>query len=253
MGIFYIDTEYTNGNYYLGDIFEIAVLSESSGFLFHSYVNTQQQLPRYVSNMCNVTNTFIKNSPTFNEVMNDLIQFIKQEELNKVEKSITVLIAHGGYLFDYPLLITNCMRRSDSTTIEHSNFVEAMKHYIFIDSIQVLQRLGYKRTSLDVLKDNSNNSRIHSAAKDVTILRDIVKKYNVLCNITLSLSNTLQDILCYIQTKLPISINELCKFADEALSREDLETILHTYVNKKTALNAKQLCTIANMYFVKQL
>ena len=33
-----MDLEFTNGNYYLADILEIALLLEESGYAFHSYV-----------------------------------------------------------------------------------------------------------------------------------------------------------------------------------------------------------------------
>ena len=88
MGIFYMDTEYTNGNFYLGDIFEIAVLSESSGCIFHSYINIATTIPEYVQRLCNVTD--VTNSPSFPNVMNNLIRFINQEDVT--------IIAHGGYL-----------------------------------------------------------------------------------------------------------------------------------------------------------
>ena len=38
MGKFYLDLEFTNGNFYLADILELALLSEESGYAFHSYV-----------------------------------------------------------------------------------------------------------------------------------------------------------------------------------------------------------------------
>lgn len=245
-----MDTEYTNGNYYLGDIFEIALLSESSGYVFHSYINTRQHIPRYVKNLCNVTTTLVKRSPPFREVMNDLIQFIKREEEEEaVNTTRTVLIAHGGYLYDYPLLLTNYMRRNNNID-EYDSFVNAMEQYAFIDSIQVLQRRGYRKTSLDVLA-NIDDTRIHSAAKDVEILRDIVKKYKVCDDI--SSSYTIQDILRYIQTKLPIQINELYELAAEASSRECLENTLYRHAVKKTALNVKQISKIASMYFIRKL
>ena len=48
MNRFYLDTEYTNDNYYLGDMFEIAVLSERSGYIFHTYIKMSNKLPSYV-------------------------------------------------------------------------------------------------------------------------------------------------------------------------------------------------------------
>ena len=36
LGRFYLDLEFTNGNYYLSDILEIALVAEESGNTFHS-------------------------------------------------------------------------------------------------------------------------------------------------------------------------------------------------------------------------
>ena len=38
MGRFYLEMEFTNGNYYLVDILEIALLAEESRNVYHSYV-----------------------------------------------------------------------------------------------------------------------------------------------------------------------------------------------------------------------
>ena len=38
MGRFYLDMEFTNGNYYLVDILEKVLLAEESGNVYHSYV-----------------------------------------------------------------------------------------------------------------------------------------------------------------------------------------------------------------------
>ena len=39
MGKFYLNVEFKNGNYYLYDIVEIALIAEESGNDFHSYVS----------------------------------------------------------------------------------------------------------------------------------------------------------------------------------------------------------------------
>ena len=107
MGRFYLDTEYTNGNYYLGDIFEIAVLSEQSGYIFHTYIKIHNKLPSYVRKLCNITDTILEmRSEHFNDVMDDLIEFINQES----PRDDVIIIAHGGFLTDFPLLIVNCMK-----------------------------------------------------------------------------------------------------------------------------------------------
>ena len=45
--MFYLDMEFTNGNYYLADILELALVAEESGYVFHSYVLVLQG-PLYI-------------------------------------------------------------------------------------------------------------------------------------------------------------------------------------------------------------
>ena len=74
----------------------------------------------------------------------------------------TKIVAHGGYLSDFPLLLANCMKeRFDYTWFGKCEF---------IDSVKELQRLGYKRPGLDSL---SSPDRVHSAVGDVKLLRAI--------------------------------------------------------------------------------
>ena len=48
MGMYYLDLEFTNGNYYLVDILEIALVAEESGNVFHSYVKIHYSVPQCV-------------------------------------------------------------------------------------------------------------------------------------------------------------------------------------------------------------
>ena len=64
MGTFYLDLEFTNGNYYLADILEIALLSEESGNLLHSYVKIHYsipQLPQQVQQLTAITKIILSN------------------------------------------------------------------------------------------------------------------------------------------------------------------------------------------------
>ena len=60
MGRFYLDTEFNNGNYYLADIIEIALVAEESGNAFHSYVKIHDSIPRRVQQLTNITNKTLK-------------------------------------------------------------------------------------------------------------------------------------------------------------------------------------------------
>ena len=229
MGVFYLDTEFTNGNFYLGDIFEIACLSEDSGYIFHSYINIGHKIPDYLKGLCDVTDEKIKSSPSFCDTMNGLITFISTEERNPPTK----IIAHGGYLSDFPLLLVNCMK-------ENFNYTWFEKCE-FIDSVKELQRLGYKRPGLDSL---SSSNRIHSAAEDVELLREIAS--NLLPQ-SLNMYS-LRDIEQYMHDKMPVTITELRNLAADTTTSLYLEAVLYELAVTNTALNKKQAWKIAKYY-----
>ena len=55
MGRFYLGMEFTNGNYYLADIIEIALVAEDSGNTFHSYIRIHYSIPKRVKELMNIT------------------------------------------------------------------------------------------------------------------------------------------------------------------------------------------------------
>ena len=61
----------------------------------------------------------------------------------------------------------------------------------------------------------------------------------------------LDDILQYLNEKLPVSIPELYNLASEASSCQSLEATLRRYTSTKTALSNKQLCKIACKYYTE--
>ena len=61
MGRFYLDMEFTNGNYYLVDILEIALLAEESENIYHSYVKMNYSVPKQVQLLTGITNGTIEN------------------------------------------------------------------------------------------------------------------------------------------------------------------------------------------------
>ena len=60
LGRFYLDTEYTNGNYYQGDIFEIALVSEHTYRVFHQYIQIPYGLPKNVKRLCRVNDKMLR-------------------------------------------------------------------------------------------------------------------------------------------------------------------------------------------------
>ena len=111
MGKFYLDLEFTNGNCYLSDILEIALVPEDSGNTFHSYVPLHYSVPKRVQQLTGITNKTIKSlGLPLREVMNALVDF--HPEQVQSETTIHVIIAHGGYLHNFPILLANCMKHS---------------------------------------------------------------------------------------------------------------------------------------------
>ena len=53
---FYLDMEFTNGNYYLVDILEIVLFAEESGNVYHSYVKINYSVPKQVQLLTGITN-----------------------------------------------------------------------------------------------------------------------------------------------------------------------------------------------------
>ena len=239
MGIFYLDIEYTNGNYYLGDIFEIALLSDASGYTFHSYINIPiKSIPYYVRQLCNVNDNMIQSSQSFIHVIQSMFTFMENEEKNNKDNEKTIIIAHGGYLTDFPILFINCMKIGFDC--------EKLMNTYFIDSVQILQDKGFQNPGQGTFADT--DSRVHSALTDVLLTQKVVKTYINYRDI-ISHMYTYQDILKYIQKKLPISISDLFQLSRECRTVENYAIKLSQYVHRKSALNSKQLHNIAHKYF----
>ena len=52
--------EFTNGNYYLTDILEIAVVTEESGNTYHRYAKIHYSVPKLVQLLTGITNRLLK-------------------------------------------------------------------------------------------------------------------------------------------------------------------------------------------------
>ena len=137
--------EFTNGNYNLADILEIALVEGESGNVFHSYIHIHYSIPKRVRHLTGNTNRSIKTlGVPFRDVMNGLVEFLQHEQ-----SETTIIIAHGGYLHDFPILLASCMKHNCD------NF-GILAECMFVDSMQILQNGGYKRPGLDVLCEELN-------------------------------------------------------------------------------------------------
>ena len=238
---FYLDTEFTNGNYYRGDIFELALISEKTCRIFHQYIQIPYDIPTYVKRMCKVSDLKLKRKGVpFAYMLQRLIQFIKSET------DTPTIIAHGGYLFDFPLLFANCLKHNIDIT-------EEFKKYKFIDSIKVLKEFNIcKRHGLQSISENHYHQ--HSAVEDAKALMNVFTKqypYKEIIKQT-QLVYLANGILQILEEKLPVSINELHSIVSATYCIEHLIQKLEQYVYRKSALNRKQLVKVS-LYAYKYL
>ena len=131
MGKFYLNLEFKYGNYYLPDILEIALVAEESGYTFHSYVQIHCTVPKRVQQLTGITSKTIKSlGLPFREVMDGLVEFLHRDQAQS--ETIPVIIAHGGYLHDFSILLASCVKHNcDKFGI--------LTKCMFMDSMDVLQ------------------------------------------------------------------------------------------------------------------
>ena len=171
--------------------------------------------------------------------MNGLVEFLHNEQLQS--ETDPIIIAHGGYLHDFPILLTSCMKY---------NFHDfrILTECMFTDSMEILQHGGCRRPGLDTLcqeLDIKRNS--HSALGDAYILKTVCNKKSELLDHLYGY--TFKDIVSHLNGKLPIPIQKVFDLALKCSSYTELESILIPFVKKKTALNINQLCKIAYWYY----
>lgn len=238
MNKFHLDTEYTNGNLYRGDVFEIAVLSDRSGNMFHSFISIPTEIPPFVKKMCRITDEKLQlQALPFHRVMNDLFKFFEEEE----ESTTTIpslIITHGGV--DISLLIINCMKNN----YDYDRFA----NLFLVDSQKIMHSEGYVNVGLDTFSEDGTEQR-HSAAEDVKILQRAVNMTIVDVLPTHHLLSSLDDILTNIDRKLPINIPELFLMTEQMTSELDLAAELYKYANNKSAMRRGQIYRIASYYF----
>ena len=103
--------EFTNGNHYLANILEIALVVGESGNVFHSYVQIHYSTPKRVQQLTGITNRTIKSlGVPLRTVMDRLVEFLQHEQVQC--ETIPIIIAHGGYLHDFPILLASCMKHN---------------------------------------------------------------------------------------------------------------------------------------------
>ena len=243
MGRFYFDTEFTNGNYYLGDIIDIALHAEESGNTFHSYVQIHYLIPTRVKELTSISDDLLASvGCKFKDAMVSFLDFIQREQ--KESSTAPVIIAHGGYQSDFPLLLANCMKRG---VLDYG----ILPNCSFVDSVEVFKSCGYTSPGLDSLCIEFGLVRHnHSALSDVKLLCNVFEKHLCKYNINYNCQfHTFADLMFYLKQRLPVPIQKIYSWAWKCQSKQELEITLSKFVKKKTALNANQVLKISHWYF----
>ena len=180
-----------------------------------------------------ITNRIIEtHGVPFRNVMGGLVEFIRP----------SIIIAHGSYVHDFPILLASCMKHNynDNTVLAE---------LIYVDSMQNLKYAGDRRPGLVALcADIKIERRGHSVLDDAKILKTVctMKSVEMLQN---PYRYTFIDMRSYLNTKLPIPLQRVYDLANRCTSHAELEDMLYGCARPKTALNMKQVCKIAYFYF----
>ena len=219
MGKFFLDLEFTNGNYYLSDIIELALIAEETGKVFHRYVKIHYRIPNRVQELTRITDKTLANlGCSFKDVMTEMIGFIQCEQLDS--NTNPIILAHGGYYNDFPILLANCTKHSFTD-------YGILKNCLFVDSIDLFKDVGYEKSSLNNLCHEFKIKRdFHSALEDALILKRILcDKKSELCDHMYSY--TFKDIGVWLNQKLPIPIKKIYDLERECSYPSDLRTLLY--------------------------
>ena len=240
MGRFYLDLEFTNGNYYLADIIQMALVAEDSDNVFHTYIKIHYSIPKRVQELTSITDdTLAAIGCRFKDAMVAFIEFIRVEQLQS--GTCPTIIAHSGYLHDFPILLANCMKH------KFTDF-DILHDCVFVDSVRILKDNGYQRPGLYSMCQELGLSRNnHSALEDARLLKTVFTQLPDL--LEHSYSYTFIDIMTYLRTKTPVSIQKVYNWARNCRSSAELDLMLVKFVRAKTALSINQVFKISHWYF----
>lgn len=161
-----IDTETTGLDYEKGHrIIEIGCVEiverKITNNVFHTYVNPERKMDIVATNITGLTNDFLENKPIFKDIINDLLNFIK---------NANELIIHNAN-FD-----TNFIN-NELSIINHE--IKNIKNHIkIIDTLSYARKIHPgKKNNLDALCEryniNTNERTKHGALIDAKLLAKV--------------------------------------------------------------------------------
>lgn len=135
-------------------IIDFALLSERTGNVFHSYIRIHYLIPSRVKDLTKITDDKLASIGfSFKDVFGSMNNFIESETLEN--ENTPLIITHAGFLFDFPKLLSNCMKH------------KIHKKCLYVDSLRIMSENGYHCSGLDSLCEDFGLKR------DVTFTENI--------------------------------------------------------------------------------
>lgn len=184
-------------------ILVFSVNKMSRGNTFHSYFKIHYSVPRRVKELTMITDDLLTTvGCTFKDVFASLISFIKSELSLGIGQP--VIISHSGFLFNFPILISNCVKHGIKD-------FDILQHCLFTVSLQVFRDEGYQRAGFNsICQECCIKRATHSAFKDVELLRMVYKDQII------SKTYTFKGVMTvFMNNKLPVPITQIYKLARE--------------------------------------
>jgi len=132
-----------------------------TGEVFHTYLNPEREVDKGAQRVHGISNEFLKDKPLFQEIVDDLKQFIKGAQL----------IIHNAP-FDLGFL------RHEFKRLKDKSWTDLKKHCDIIDTLSLARKKHPgQRNNLDALckryQINNQHRELHGALLDAEILADV--------------------------------------------------------------------------------
>ena len=235
----YIDTEFTDGNLYAGDLIEIAAVSDPSGNTFHTLVKPTGEVPREVEQLTGLTTAIVnKEGMTAANALEALDNFFYTEQ--ESDNHLTTIVAHGGANSDFPILFASCIKNQTS--------LNSLKNASFLDSVKLLKKSGINRPGLATLcaRYGIKNENRHSAYWDAYALKTVCE-INARIIFSGKFQLTYDDIMTKVTRKMPVHPNVIATIAKHVCVSQ-LVKILDDMGVDNTALTGRTTLKIAKYF-----
>lgn len=158
-----LDIETTGLSKYRHGITEIAAVKVKNNKIikeFHSLVNPEQKIPRFITRLTGIDEEMVKDAPKINEVMPKLLKFLKDD----------IVVAHNAS-FDYGFLSYNAEVYAN-TNLENKRLCTRKLATRLLPDVGS-KKLGNLCEYFDIV-----NEEAHRAMADVRVTFELFKRFH---------------------------------------------------------------------------